>query len=64
MAVDEFAALHDLVLYVLVPASNGGTVDYGHPVVEAATRLLLACPGAGGVTSAGQNRLFHFVRRV
>jgi SAM-dependent methyltransferase len=64
VAVDEFAALHDLVLYVLVPAANGGTVDYGHPVVEAATRLLLARPGAGKVTSAGQNRLFHFVRRA
>ncbi len=64
VAIDEFAALHDLLLYVLVPAANGGTVDYGHPVVEAATRLLLALPGAGGVTSAGQNRLFHFVRRA
>lgn len=64
VAVDEFAALHDLVLYVLVPATNGGTVDYGNPLVEAATRLLLARPGAGGVTSAGQNRLFHFVRNV
>jgi SAM-dependent methyltransferase len=61
--VDEFAALHDLLLYVLVPMMNGGTVNYGAPVVEAATTLLLARPELLRGAGAGQNRLFLFRRR-
>lgn len=57
---EDFITLHDLVLYVLVPAINGGEVDYGHPLVEMATRLSIAAsakrPSAFG--SAGQNRLY------
>lgn len=63
VSVDEFAAMHDLILYVLVPMVNGGTLDYSHPLVEATTKLLLEKPGAGGMHGAGQNRLFVF-RRV
>ena len=57
---EDFISLHDLVLYVLVPAINGGTVDYNHPLVEAATMLNLAVsattPSAFG--AYGQNRLY------
>jgi SAM-dependent methyltransferase len=58
--VDEFAALHDLLLYVLVPMTNGGAVDYEAPIVKAVTDLLLALPGATAAQDAGQNRLFLF----
>ena len=58
--VEDFVSLHDIVLYVLVPAVNGGKVDYDHPIVEAATRLNISLsaerPGAFG--AFGQNRLF------
>jgi SAM-dependent methyltransferase len=58
--VEDFISLHDLVLYVLVPAFNGGTVDYDHPLVQAATMLnkevSAVRPSAFG--AFGQNRLF------
>jgi len=58
--VEDFISLHDIVLYVLVPAINGGEVDYNHPLVEAATRLNIGLatehPGAFG--AFGQNRMF------
>jgi SAM-dependent methyltransferase len=60
--VEDFISLHDLVLYVLVPAINGGEVDYDHPLVQAATKLNLAMsavdPGAFG--SLGQSRLYVY----
>jgi SAM-dependent methyltransferase len=59
---DDFGSLHDLLLYVLVPMCNGGEVDYEHPLVEAATRLSLACDGDLGCGSYGQNRLYVFRR--
>jgi SAM-dependent methyltransferase len=60
VSIDDFGSLHDLVLYVLVPASNGGQVDYDHPLVEAATRLSLSRPEelADAFASVGQNRLY------
>ncbi len=65
-AVDDFAALHDLVLYVLGPLAHGGEVDYADPLVEAATALLLAPETArllGGLGPVGQNRLYVFRKR-
>ena len=63
--IEDFISLHDLMLYVLVPAITDGTVDYEHPLVEAATKLSVAVsattPSAFG--AAGQNRLYTF-RRV
>jgi hypothetical protein len=57
---EDFGSLHDLILYTLVPAINGGEVDYSHPLVEAATVLSLKTaqdnPGAFG--TFGQNRLY------
>ncbi len=60
VAIEDFGSLHDLLLYVLVPASNGGQVDYDHPLVKAATRLSLARPEelAGAFGAVGQNRLY------
>jgi cyclopropane fatty-acyl-phospholipid synthase-like methyltransferase len=55
--VEDFASLHDLVLYALVPATNGGEVDYDHPLVAVATRLSLALGGAP-CGAFGQNRLW------
>jgi hypothetical protein len=58
--VEDFISLHDLVLYVLVPAINGGVVDYQHPLVQAATRLNIAVSSKfpGTLGDFGQNRLF------
>jgi SAM-dependent methyltransferase len=57
---EDFISLHDLMLYVLVPAINGGEVDYGHPLVETATRLSIAASATrtSAFGSAGQNRLY------
>ena len=58
--VEDFSSLHDLVLYVLVPSTNGGEVDYAHPLVQAATNLTLKAPAprSEGFGPFGQNRLF------
>jgi len=60
--VNDFGSLHDLLLYVLVPAINGGTVDYNHPIVHAATDFLLKNNDTNGNSfgSLGQNRLYLF----
>lgn len=62
--VEDFASLHDLVLYVLLPAMNGGVTDYEHPLVEAATTLQLNSTGFGESVFGpfGQNRLYQWVR--
>ncbi|ABE62031.1 Methyltransferase type 11 [Nitrobacter hamburgensis X14] len=58
--IEDFISLHDLMLYVLVPAINGGTVDYDHPLVHAATQLSIAV--SAEISSAfgafGQGRMF------
>lgn len=58
--VEDFISLHDLVLYVLVPMTNGGQVDYGHPMVAAATQLnsALSAIAPGSLGAWGQNRLY------
>ena len=65
VATEDFISLHDLALYVLVPATNGGSVDYAHPLVEAATRLALALPSElrGAFGPFGQNRLYSLRKR-
>lgn len=60
--VEDFSSLHDLLLYALIPATNGGTVDYEHPLVKIATMLSI---GISATTPSsfgpfGQNRLFHW----
>jgi ubiquinone/menaquinone biosynthesis C-methylase UbiE len=58
--VEDFLSLHDLVLYVLLPMINGGAVDYGHPIVDAAAKLNVALSSErpNGLGAYGQNRLF------
>jgi ubiquinone/menaquinone biosynthesis C-methylase UbiE len=58
--IEDFISFHDLVLYVLVPAINGGVVDYEHPLVKAATRLNMGISSQfpSGLGAWGQNRLF------
>ena len=63
VSAEDFAALHDLVLYVLTPLVNGGQVDYGHALVKAATDLTLALPDRLRLGPYGQNRLYVFRRR-
>lgn len=62
VAVEDFASLHDLVLYVLVPMLNNGNVDYDSPMVLAATKLLLSIPEefSNRFGDFGQNRLYLF----
>jgi SAM-dependent methyltransferase len=62
LGIDDFGSLHDIVLYLLVPALNGGVVDYDHPLVEKATELSLAAyaHGHGDFGQLGQNRLYAF----
>jgi SAM-dependent methyltransferase len=62
--VEDFASLHDLVLYVLLPAMNGGVTEYEHPLVEAATMVQLNSTGFGESVFGpfGQNRLYRWVR--
>lgn len=58
--IEDFSSLHDLVLYSLLPATNGGKVDYDDPVVAAAARLSIALAesGANQFGDFGQNRLY------
>jgi len=60
--VDDFGSLHDLVLYVLIPAINGGTNDFDNPLVAAATQLSLRVNASrmNSFGSFGQNRLYLF----
>lgn len=58
--VEDFISLHDLLLYVLVPATNGGTVDYDHPIVKAAATLTrtISAKQPSAFSQFGQNRLY------
>ncbi len=63
--VDDFAALHDLVLYVLTPLSNKGEASYDHPLVRAIADFTLKA-GNGKITppgAIGQNRLYLFRKK-
>jgi len=60
--VEDFTSFHDIILYVLLPMINGGKVDYEHPIILAATKLLLANPEelSNSFGDFGQNRLYVF----
>lgn len=60
VATEDFSSLHDLVLYALLPATNGGTITYDHPLVAAAARLsqAMSAEGPSAFGAFGQNRLF------
>lgn len=58
----DFASLHDIMLYVLIPKINGGKVDYKHPLMDSVTELLMNIDPSkmGSFGDFGQNRLFLF----
>jgi len=64
--IKNFASLHDIILYVLVPMVNEGHVDYDHPIVSAATKLLLSAPEefSDSFGDFGQNRLYVFKKEL
>jgi SAM-dependent methyltransferase len=66
VAIDDFSSLHDLLLYVLLPAVNEGKINYEHPLVAAATELCLRLGSVEADLFArfGQNRLLTFQRPV
>jgi ubiquinone/menaquinone biosynthesis C-methylase UbiE len=61
----DISSLHDTVLYALAPSTNGGEIDYKHPLVEAATKLEIAFHKELGSPFGdfGQNRLFIFHKK-
>lgn len=60
----DISSLHDTLLYALIPATNGGIIDYAHPLVTAATSLEVEAMNvlASPFGEFGQNRLFIFHR--
>ena len=56
--VEDFISLHDLMLYVLLPAANGGEIDYEHPLVHLAAKLSREMPTVSSLGGFGQNRLY------
>jgi SAM-dependent methyltransferase len=55
----SISTLHDLLLYVLLPMTNGGIVDYDHPLIHAAATLNIELTGNLGLDLGpiGQNRV-------
>ena len=64
VSVDDFASLHDTLLYVLIPATNGGEIDYDHPMLGPAVELSRQVSGVerNALGSFGQNRLYLFTK--
>ena len=60
----NFASLHDILLYVLLPHSNSGQVSYDHPVMESVTQLLKNLPDeiSENFGQFGQNNLYILKR--
>jgi ubiquinone/menaquinone biosynthesis C-methylase UbiE len=58
--VENFGSLHDLLLYVLLPHSSSGIVDYSHPMMESVTKLLEEFPENLNreFGNFGQNKLY------
>ncbi|MBK8158270.1 MAG: class I SAM-dependent methyltransferase [Rhodospirillaceae bacterium] len=59
VATQYISTLHDLLLYVLLPMTNGGIVDYDHPLIEASAKLNIDLTGSLDLDLGpiGQNRL-------
>ena len=66
IGIDDFGSLHDLMLYVLVPAVNEGSVDYDHPMVRVAADLSekISARSPNSLGAFGQNRLYIFRKRA
>ena len=59
VTAQNISTLHDLLLYILLPMTNGGKVDYEHPLIEAAAQLNIALTNGmdQDLGPIGQNRL-------
>ena len=57
--VKNFASLHDIVQYIVVPMLNDGVVRYDHDVINAVTKLLMSVDTNTGCNFGdyGQNKL-------
>ena len=60
---DDFSSLHDLLLYVLIPSINNGEIDYDHPILNAAVKLMLSLDKINQFGEWGQNRLYLFKKK-
>jgi hypothetical protein len=62
--VEDFGAIHDLMLYAVAPAVSGGEIRYDTPEMTALTDALLALGDRGVETFGpfGQNRLWIWKR--
>ena len=58
--IDNFASLHDLMLYVIEPLANNGNISYGSNAINLVTDFLLKCgdKGMNQFGEFGQNRLY------
>jgi ubiquinone/menaquinone biosynthesis C-methylase UbiE len=62
---EDYSSLHDLILYVILPMTNGGKIEYDHPIVKAITDFCLEyykhkTPNFG---TFNQNRLYVFRKK-
>lgn len=55
--IEDFGSLHDILLYVLLPATLGDTGHYDHPIMRAVADLCSKVNIPAG--AFGQNRLYH-----
>lgn len=62
VTVENFGSLHDILLYVLIPALNGGHIDYKHPLMPIVTELLLGANNKfdDAFGAFGQNQCYLF----
>jgi ubiquinone/menaquinone biosynthesis C-methylase UbiE len=62
VAVENFGSLHDILLYVLIPALNGGSIDYKHPLMPIVTDLLMTANNKfdDAFGAFGQNQCYLF----
>jgi len=60
LKIDNFASLHDILLYVLLPHINSGATPYDHPLMNSVTELLVNLPNdrSGSFGNFGQNNLY------
>lgn len=58
--VENFASLHDILLYILLPHLNAGTISYDHPLMNSVTELLINLPPEFSASFGyfGQNNLY------
>lgn len=65
LETDNFASLHDILLYVLLPHINSGAISYEHPLMNTVTELLANLPTelSSSFGYYGQNNLYVLKRK-